>query len=69
MAEMSNLELQKRENKLLTRTRGPQVTHRPRSTHLSHTQEKATPPTNKGAIVNRLVCQSDETARIAVKRH
>ena len=30
---------------------------------------KATSPTYKGAVLSRLGCQSDEAARVAVKRH
>ena len=47
---------------------GLQVTQRLRSTHPRHTQE-GNPPTYKGAVICGLGCQSDEPARVAVKRH
>ena len=69
MAQRSNLDSRKKENKLLTRTRGDYKLQNVYDQLILVTPKIATPPTYKEALMSGLRCQSDEDARVAVKRH
>ena len=69
MTQRSHLDTQKKENRLLTRTRGAYKLHNIYDQLILTTPTKATPPIYKGAVMSGLGCQSDEADRVAVKRH
>ena len=68
MAQRSHLDTQKRKQ-TLNKYEGAYKLHNIYDQLILTTPTKATPPINKGAVMSGLGCQSDEAARVAVKRH